>query len=130
MKLINKIEQGIINTPSYLKTNLNKFRDRLGEKGLKRFKKASFAIIMCAVAGTSTVVLAADDPLSVVNNLSNFIFGLIRAVGMIILGFSIVQIGLSIKSHDPSQRANGFLTLAGGIVITYAKEILNMIKGG
>ena len=28
MKLINKIEQGIINTPSYLKTNLNKFRDR------------------------------------------------------------------------------------------------------
>ena len=53
--------------------------------------------------------LAADDPLSVVNNLSNFIFGLIRAVGMIILGFSIVQIGLSIKSHDPSQRANGLL---------------------
>ena len=130
MKLINKNEQGIINTPSYLKTNLNKFRDRLGEKGLKRFKKASFAIIMCAVAGTSTVVLAADDPLSVVNNLSNFIFGLIRAVGMIILGFSIVQIGLSIKSHDPSQRANGFLTLAGGIVITFAKEILNMITGG
>lgn len=130
MKLINKIEQGIINTPSYLKTNLNKFRDRLGEKGLKRFKNASFAIIMCAVSGTSTVVLAADDPLSVVNNLSNFIFGLIRAVGMIILGFSIVQIGLSIKSHDPSQRANGFLTLAGGIVITFAKEILNMITGG
>ena len=130
MKLINKIEQGIINTPSYLKTNLNKFRDRLGEKGLKRFKNASFAIIMYAVAGTSTVVLAADDPLSVVNNLSNFIFGLIRAVGMIILGFSIVQIGLSIKSHDPSQRAIGFLTLAGGIVITFAKEILNMITGG
>ena len=92
MKLINKIEQGIINTPSYLKTNLNKFRDRLGEKGLKRFKKASFAIIMCAVAGTSTVVLAADDPLSVVNNLSNFIFGLIRAVGMIILGFQLYKL--------------------------------------
>ena len=39
---------------------------------------------------------------SVVNNLSNFIFGLIRAIGMIILAFSVVQIGLSIKSHDPS----------------------------
>ncbi|MBO4245411.1 MAG: glutamyl-tRNA amidotransferase [Bacilli bacterium] len=113
-----------------MKTNLNKFRDRLGEKGLKRFKKVSFAIMLCAICGTSTVVLAADDPLSVVNNLSNFIFGLIRAVGMIILGFSIVQIGLSIKSHDPSQRANGFLTLAGGIVITFAKEILGMITGG
>lgn len=75
-------------------------------------------------------VFATDDPLTVVNNLSNFIFSLIRAVGLIILGMSIVQIGLSIKSHDPSQRANGFLTLAGGVIITFAKEILNMIIGG
>ena len=72
MKLVKKIEQGIINTPEYLKTNINKFRERLGEKGLKRFRKISFAIMLCAIGGTSTVVLAADDPLSVVNNLSNF----------------------------------------------------------
>ena len=62
--------------------------------------------------------------------LSDFIFGLIRAIGMILLGFGIVQIGLSLKSHDPSQRANGFMTLAGGVVITFAKEILNLITGG
>ena len=58
-----------------------------------------------------------------------FVFSLIRAIGMIILGFGIVQLGLSLKSHDPSQRANGFLTVAGGIVITFAKEILNTITG-
>ena len=75
-------------------------------------------------------VFAADDPLAVVNNLSNFIFGLIRAVGMIILGFGIVQVGMSLKSHDPTQRANGIMTLAGGIVITFAKEILSLITGG
>ena len=75
-------------------------------------------------------IFAADDPLAVINNLSNFIFGLIRAVGMIILGFGIVQVGMSLKSHDPSQRANGFMTLAGGVVITFAKEILNLITGG
>ncbi len=73
---------------------------------------------------------AADDPLTVVNNLSDFIFGLIRAIGLILLGFGIVQVGLSLKSHDPSQRANGFLTVAGGIVITFAKEILSLITGG
>ena len=73
--------------------------------------------------------LAADDPVAVVNNLSTFIFGLIRAVGLILLGFGIVQVGLSLKSHDPSQRANGFLTVAGGIVITFAKEILDLIVG-
>lgn len=75
-------------------------------------------------------VFAAEDPLTVINNLSNFIFGLIRAVGMIILGFGIVQIGMSLKSHDPSQRANGIMTLAGGVVITFAKEILSVITGG
>lgn len=60
---------------------------------------------------------------------SDFIFALIRAIGIILLGLGIMQVGLSLKSHDPSQRANGFLTLAGGIVITFTKEILNLIIG-
>lgn len=85
------------------------------------------AVLIMTFAGTA---YAADDPVTVVANLSDFLFGLIRAVGMIMLGFGVVQIGLSLKSHDPSQRANGFLTLAGGILITFAREILNLITGG
>ena len=81
------------------------------------------------VLGFSVTAFAANDPIAVVNNLSDFIFGLIRAVGLILLGWGIVQVGLSFQSHDPSQRSNGFLTLAGGIVITFAKEILNLITG-
>ncbi len=84
------------------------------------------ALVMCM---SLTAFAATDDPLTVVNNLSDFIFGLIRAIGLILLGFGIVQIGLSLKSHDPSQRANGFLTLAGGVIITFAKEILTLITG-
>ena len=88
-------------------------------------------LVLLMVFFTSTAYAAGgDDPLTVVNNLSDFIFGLIRAIGLILLGFGIVQVGLSLKSHDPSQRANGFLTLAGGIVITFAKEILTLITGG
>lgn len=90
----------------------------------------------CAVIAALTLVMsmsvtafAAGDPIMVVNNLSDFIFGLIRAVGLILLGWGIVQVGLSFHSHDPSQRSNGFLTLAGGIVITFAKEILTLITG-
>ena len=60
-----------------------------------------------------------------VENLSTFIFSLIRAVGLILLGWGIVQVGLSLQ--DPSQRSQGFLTLAGGLVITFAKEILDII---
>lgn len=72
---------------------------------------------------------ATGDPLGVINNLSDFIFGLIRAVGIILAGWGIVQVGISIQSHDPSQRSNGFLTLAGGIIIMFAKEILALITG-
>lgn len=89
---------------------------------------AVFAAVVI-VFGISTTAFAADDPLTVVNNLSDFIFSLIRAVGIILLGFGILQIGLSLKSHDPSQRANGMLTMAGGIVITFSKEILTLITG-
>ena len=103
---------------------------KMSSKGKKLFKVYALGVSAFALTiGTSMNVLAADDPMAVVNNLSNFIFGLIRAIGMIILGFGIVQVGLSLKSHDPSQRANGFLTVAGGIIITFAKEILNMIAG-
>ena len=91
------------------------------------------AIVYVAIVLTTTfganIVCAASDPLAVINNLSTFIFALVRAIGLILLGFGIVQVGLSLKSHDPSQRANGFLTLAGGVIITCAKEILDLIVG-
>jgi hypothetical protein len=87
------------------------------------------ALVMAFAVCRMTVFAATTDPLGAVNNLSTFIFGLIRAIGLILLAFGIVQIGLSLKSHDPSQRANGFLTFAGGIVITFTKEILTLITG-
>ena len=91
-----------------------------------RIFSVSMIVIIVSLCG-ATPVYRASDPLTVVNNLSEFLFGLIRAVGMIMLAFGIVQVGLSLKSHDPSQRANGFLTVAGGIIITFTKEILLMI---
>ena len=97
------------------------------KKGLRFYCSA----IICGtlIFSMTTTAFAAGDPISVVNNLSDFIFGLIRAVGLILLGWGIVQVGLSFSSHDPSQRSNGFLTLAGGVVITFAKEILTLITG-
>lgn len=88
----------------------------------------AFYVVLSMTVG-AVPVLAAGDPLAVINNLSTFIFSLIRAIGLILLGFGVVQVGLSLKSHDPSQRANGFLTLAGGVIITFAKEILDLIVG-
>ena len=91
----------------------------------------SFAYTPPLVCGVCFALpaFADGDPLTVVNNLSTFIFSLIRAIGLILLGWGIVQVGLSLQSHDPSQRSQGFLTLAGGLVITFAKEILDLIMG-
>lgn len=83
--------------------------------------------LMVLLSLTMTVSTFASDPITVVTNLSNFIFGLIKAVGIILVGWGVVQVGLSIQSHDASQRSQGFLTLAGGIVIFFAKEILTLI---
>ena len=102
----------------------------LKTKNFERKAKRVYAVLACTVMmATAVPALAADDPLAVVNNLSDFIFSLIRAIGLILLGFGILQVGLSLKSHDPSQRANGMLTVAGGIVITFTKEILTLITG-
>lgn len=99
-------------------------------KATKGFRAYCAVVITIAlIAVLSAAAIAADDPIAVVNNLSDFIFGLIRAVGLIILGWGVVQVGMSFQSHDPSQRSNGFLTLAGGIVITFTKEILDLIVG-
>ena len=85
------------------------------KKGYRIYVMAVLALTLTMSMGVTA--FAAGDPITVVNNLSDFIFGLIRAVG------------LSFQSHDPSQRSNGFLTLAGGVIITFAKEILNLIVG-
>lgn len=97
-----------------------------------RRAKRLYAILASIVLVLTVFIVpafATGDPLAAVNNLSDFIFSLIRAIGVILLGFGILQLGLSFKSHDPSQRANGMLTVAGGLVIVFTKEILNLITG-
>ena len=110
-------------------TETKKETTPLKKKRGQRKLFAMYEVMVLTFCIGATCVYAAGDPLAVVNNLSTFIFSLIRAIGLILLGFGIVQVGLSLKSHDPSQRANGFLTLAGGIIITFAKEILDLIMG-
>lgn len=119
------------------KRSMKKIENRIpGKVKIKTLSKCACALSLAllvvmipqfAFAATSNATN--QDPLTVVTNLQNFIFSLIRAIGMILLGLGVMQVGLSLKSHDPSQRANGFLTVAGGIIITFTKEILTLITG-
>ena len=101
------------------KTILNPIRVMKSKKRLPLIVLLA-AVFMLVLA--LPVLAASSDPLAVINNLSSFIFSLIRAIGLILLGFGILQVGLSLKSHDPSQRANG-------VVITFTQEILTLITG-
>lgn len=95
------------------------------KRARRRYFSAVLALTLC-VAMTCPA-LAADDPLTIVNNMSDFIFSIIKALGVIVLGWGIVQVGMSIQSHDASQRTQGFLCLFGGLMIAFAKEILTAI---
>ena len=68
------------------KENKNKETHRLpmGQKSKRAL--AVYSALVFLLCCCTTTAFAAGDPLTVINNLSDFIFGLIRAIGMILLG--------------------------------------------
>lgn len=96
-------------------------------KRARRYMAVWTAVALSLCLLTVPAFAAGSDPLGIVNNLSDFIFSIIKALGVIILGWGIVQVGMSIQSHDASQRTQGFLCLFGGLLIAFAKEILTAI---
>ena len=88
---------------------------------------SALAMALCAALAVPAIAASGGDPLTIVNNLSDFIFSIIKAVGVIILGWGVVQLGMSIQSHDASQRSQGMLCVFGGLIIAFSKEILSAI---
>ena len=96
------------------------------KRARRRYFTAAACLAVCCIFATPALA-AGDDPLTAINNLSTFVFAAIKAIGIILLGWGVVQIGMSLQSHDPSQRSTGFLTFFGGLMIAFAKEILDLI---
>ena len=63
------------------------------------------ALCLCCV---TPAMAAGSDPLDIVNNLSDFIFSIIKALGVIILGWGIVQVGMSISPTTPARERRAF----------------------
>lgn len=99
------------------------------QKALNRARKAHRLLSMAAIIACFAVVpaFADNEALSAVNRLSDTIFALIKAVGLITCGWGVVQLGLSVQSHDASQRTQGVLCILGGLLIYFAKAILTSI---
>ena len=105
--------------------------DEAALRDAKRGHKARIGyahiVLVCLLAVPAFAEGGASGPLDTINNLSDLVFQCVRAVGVIVAGYGIVQIGLAVQSHDSSQRANGFLAFFGGLLIMFAKEILDFI---
>lgn len=99
---------------------------------VKIFKKAAALICTILIITVSAVPVFAtdtsgDDPLTVIGNLDEFIFSVIRLIGVGFAGFGIFQIGMSISSHDAGQRVIGIAAAVGGLIMCFAKQILILI---
>ena len=99
----------------------------LTQNKMRRKLMTAWTVLVLALSLLTVPAYAAADPLSIVNNLSDFVFSIIKALGVIILGWGVVQLGMSFQSHDASQRTQGFLCLFGGLLIAFSKEILTTI---
>ena len=95
------------------KSTLNPI-DRTRKAKRRYFAAVLTCVLACAVC--TPAFAAGEDPLTAINNLSTFVFSAIKAIGVILLGWGVVQIGLSLQSHDPSQRSTGFLTFFGNFI--------------
>ena len=84
------------------KENKNKETHRLpmGQKSKRAL--AVYSALVFLLCCCTTTAFAASDPLTVINNLSDFIFGLIRAIGMILLGFGVVQMASPSNPTTPA----------------------------
>jgi hypothetical protein len=124
-KLKTNNEKECENMKKHEITNLERDRRRKILRGylVSAVTIATVAVFVCPV-------LADSDAETAINNMSNIIFGIIRSIGVILAGWGIVQVGISFQSHDPSQRSQGFLCLAGGLIIVFAKSILEAVAPG
>lgn len=108
-----------MNPKNKKKTDLKQY-----SQGIKRRYWTTAVTVAACFCCATPAFAAGSDPLTIVNNFSDFVFSIIKALGVIILGWGIVQVGMSIQSHDASQRTQGFLYLFGGLMIAFAKDVL------
>ncbi len=90
------------------------------------------ATVVVTMIICSMTVFAGDpggEAVEAINNVGNIISTVVKAIGAILGVWGMVQVGLSFSQHDASQRAQGFLQVAGGIMIFFAPELFQAVSG-
>ena len=109
-----------------MKTILKRVRQALALCGVCLLLICALAMPASAAGLASTGV---DDVDALFGNLTSFISGIVKIVGSILCIYGIFQVGMSFSSHDPSQRIQGLMCIAGAVIIFFSPEILAAIQG-
>ena len=63
------------------------------------------------------------------DNLIGFVSGIARVIGIALVIFGVGSFGIALANHDPGQRAQGLMALAGGVVVFFAPNIITFLQG-
>ena len=85
----------------------------------------AFTVFATEAAGTS-----GTEVVNAISRLGSIIISIVRAVGAIAVLYGLLQVGMSMPSHDTTQRLVGFLCIAGGVIILFGPEIVEFIAPG
>lgn len=69
------------------------------------------------------------DPLTLMNNAKDYLFGLLSLAGFIILGISVFQLAMSFKSEDGTAKAKAILGIAAGALMAGVGIVVNVLTG-
>ena len=93
----------------------------------------SCAVIPAQAAGADALSLrplttGVTEVDTMLTNLNELITGLVKVIGGILCIYGILQVGMSFSGHDPSQRIQGLMCIAGAILIFFSPEILTALQ--
>ena len=116
----------------FLKTILKRVRQALALCGVCLLLVCTLALP--ASAAESPLALrplmstGVEDVDTLFTNLTDFITGVVKIVGSVLCIYGLFQVGMSFSSHDPSQRIQGLMCIAGAVIIFFSPEILTAIQ--
>ena len=104
-------------------------------KKINRKKKVFSILSIVAIVATFFIletgsIYAEGVPNEATNIMKGFmdiVFTFVRFFGIFLAAWGVFDIGSSMSSHDSNQRSTGIKLLVGGIIVIFAKEILNAI---
>lgn len=100
----------------------------------QRSVKWGVALAVLLLVSVCCCVTAFADPSTNIEtglgNLTSLFVIIVRAIGAIFALIGVVNLAGSFASHDPSQRLQGILTFASGLLVIFAPDIINWVAPG